>query len=278
MTWHAASHESLRRVFTESFRVRDIAEPLVSLDAATPAAEAHRLMQARDFDVVAVRVDGLIVGYLEREDPKESTCGDHLRLLDELTVISDDTPLADVILGLARSPRLFVRILGAVGGIVTMSDLQKPPVRMWLFGMITLVEMRMGRLVEQLCEGETWRQFLSEARLQKAEALLEERRRRNQNLRLSDCLQFSDKAQIIARNEAIRRLTRFTSRRQVEEACKALESLRNNLAHSQDIITSDWEIVSLLATDVNGVIFGTEHVQNAIMANSNAPAAGAGES
>jgi hypothetical protein len=154
--------------------------------------------------------------------------------------------------------------LGCVGGIVTLSDLQKPPVRMWLFGMITLVEMRMGRLVEQLCAGDSWRAFLSEGRLQKAETLLEERRRRNQNLRLIDCLQFSDKAQIIARNEAIRRLTRFTSRRQVEEACKALESLRNNLAHSQDIIANDWEIVSLLATNIDGVIFGTEQVQQAI--------------
>ena len=267
MNWMTSSHESLRRVFTQSFQTRDIAEPLVSLDAATPAAEAHRLMQARDFDVVAVRQDGLVVGYLEREDPQEGTCGEHLRSFEEVAVVSDDAPLADVVLGLARAPRLFVRILGAVGGIVTMSDLQKPPVRMWLFGMITLVEMRMGRLVEQLCEGETWRQFLAEGRRQKAEALLEERRRRNQNLRLIDCLQFSDKAQIIARNEAIRRLTRFTSRRQVEEACKALESLRNNLAHSQDIITNDWEIVSLLATDVEGVIFGTEHVQHAIGGN-----------
>jgi hypothetical protein len=142
--------------------------------------------------------------------------------------------------------------------------LQKPPVRMWLFGMVTLVEMRMGRLAEQLCEGETWRQFLSEGRLQKAEALLEERRRRNQNLKLIDCLQFSDKGQIIARNESIRGLTRFTSRRQVEEACKALESLRNNLAHSQDIITSDWETVVGLAADLDGVILGTQQAQNAI--------------
>ncbi len=145
---------------------------------------------------------------------------------------------------------------GAVGGIITLSDLQKPPVRMWLFGIITLVEMRMGRLVEQLCAGETWRNFLSEGRLQKAETLLEERRRRSQNLRLIDCLQFSDKAQIIARNESIRRLTRFTSRRQVEEACKALESLRNNLAHAQDILANDWDIVVALAADLDGVILG----------------------
>jgi len=248
--------ESLRRVFTQTFKARDLAEPLVSVDAAAPAAEAFRLMETQDFDVVAVRRDGLVAGYVGRELPGEGPCGEQFQPWDDANVISDDAPLADVIVGLSRSPRLFVRMWGAVGGIITLSDLQKPPVRMWLFGIITLVEMRMGRLVEQLCAGESWRNFLSEGRLQKAETLLEERRRRSQNLRLIDCLQFSDKAQIIARNVSIRRLTRFTSRRQVEEACKALESLRNNLAHAQDILANDWDIVVALAADLDGVILG----------------------
>lgn len=264
MQWNDSSIESLRRVFNNGFNARDIAEPLVSFDASTPAAEALGLMQARDFDVVGVRHNGLVVGYAERSRLAEGVCGAQLQPFDDAVVISDAAPLADVVPKLDRSPRLFTRILGVVSGIVTMSDLQKPPVRMWLFGMISLVEMRMGRLVEQLCDGESWRQFLSEGRLHKAEAMLEERRRRNQNLNLLDCLQFSDKGQIIARNEAIRSLTRFTSRRQVEDVCKALENLRNNLAHSQDILSSDWKTIVMLSADLDGVIAGTQHVQDAI--------------
>ena len=163
-------------------------------------------MQAEDFDVVGVRRDGITVGYIDRTDIGVGMCGQNLRAFGDAVVISDVAPLADVVFGLHRSPRLFVRILGTVSGIVTNDDLQKPPVRMWLFGMITLIEMRMSYLVERLCEGESWRQFLSDNRLHKAETLLEERRRRNQSLRLVDCLQFSDKGQIIARNEAIRSL------------------------------------------------------------------------
>lgn len=86
----------------------------------------------------------------------------------------------------------------------------------------------------------TARPSKAEGRLQKASVLLEERRRRSQNLKLLDCLQFSDKAQIVARKAEIRALTRFASRRQVEETCRALENLRNNLAHSQDILSTDW--------------------------------------
>jgi hypothetical protein len=257
-------------MFSAGFTAGDIAEPLVSFDEVTPAAESLRLMTLRDFDVVGVRHDGLVVGYLDRDHLEEGTCGGHLRTFDDGAVISEDTPLADVVQGLARSPRLFVRVLGSVGGIVTMSDLEKPPVRMWLFGMITLTEMRMSRLVEQFCQGDTWKAFLSEGRVQKAEALLEERRRRSQNLRLVDCLQFSDKVQIIARNETIRQLTRFSSRRQVEDVCKALENLRNNLAHSQDILSSDWNTIVALASDLDSVICGTQQVQSAIVGNQEA--------
>jgi hypothetical protein len=82
-----------------------------------------------------------------------------------------------------------------------------------------------------------------EARLEKAQSLLEERARRNQSLQLFDCLQFSDKGQIIARNEELRKLTTFPSRRQTEEAVKKLEQLRNNLAHAQDILASDWNTI-----------------------------------
>ena len=264
MTWSSSSIENLQRVFTEGFAARDIAESLLSFDASTSAGEAIRVMESRDFDAVGVRQEGCVVGYTERADLRAAACGEHLRAFDGSQLISDSAPLADVVLGLAKSPRLFVRVLGTVGGIITMSDLQKPPVRMWLFGMITLIEIRISRLIEQMCPGDSWKQHVSEGRLQKAEALLEERRRRNQGVKLLDCLQFSDKGQLVARNEEIRNLTRFTSRRQMEEATKALESLRNNLAHSQDILASDWETIVMLCRDLEGVIGGTEQVRQVL--------------
>jgi hypothetical protein len=267
MNWSASSIENLRRVFAEGFTARDISEPLVSFDSSPSATEVLSLMQAEDFDVVGVRRNGITVGYVDRTDIDVGVCGQSIRAFDDAVVISDVAPLADVVFGLHRSPRLFVRILGTVSGIISNDDLQKPPVRMWLFGMITLIETRMSNLVERFCEGESWRQFLSDNRLQKAETLLEEHLRRNQSLRLVDCLQFSDKGQIIARNEAIRSLTRFTSRRQVEQTCRAMESLRNNLAHSQDILSSDWDTIVTFSADIDGIISGTTQFRDAIDAN-----------
>jgi hypothetical protein len=264
MNWNASTIETLRRLFTEGFVARDIAEPLVSFDASAPASEVSAFMSTRNFDVVGVRSEGVVVGFVEQSGLGGATCGAQIRSIETAMAISDAASFADVVLGLANSPRLFVRVLGSVGGIITMSDLQKPPVRMWLFGMITLIEMRATRLIELGCQGDSWKQYLSESRLQKAQALLEERRRRNQALQLIDCLQFSDKGQIIARNEQIRRLTRMKSRREAEQAIKMLESLRNNLAHSQDIIACDWEIIVGLCQDLEGIVTGTDDVRRVV--------------
>jgi hypothetical protein len=262
MNWNASAIESLRRIFMEGFVARDIAEPLVSFDACTPVAEVVELMDQRAFDVVGVRREGVVVGYVERDDLGRATCGERVRPIQPS--ISDAASLADVVLGLVDSPRLFVQVLGAVGGIITVSDLQKPPVRMWLFGMISLLEMRMTRLIELKCQGDSWSQYLSESRLQKAKDLLEERKRRNQSLDLIDCLQISDKGQIIARHEELRKITRMQSRRQTEQLIRMLESLRNNLAHSQDIISCDWETIVALCRDMQRVIHGTEEVQQVL--------------
>ncbi len=111
-------------------------------------------------------------------------------------------------------------------------------------------------MIRRVYTNDLWRDYLSEKRLEKAQTLLQERCRRNQDLTLLDCLQFSDKGQIVARSEKLRAMTRFESRREVERDVKLLEALRNSLAHAQDIITSDWDAIILLTKDIDRVLTG----------------------
>jgi hypothetical protein len=264
MTVNTTSIHSLRRLFTEGFTVNDIAEPLVSFDDSTPAAQVRNFMQQRRFELVGIRQDGVVTGYVERDDLAEGPCGDYLRDFPEDRVVPDTMPLVELVLRLKEHSRLFVSLLGRVGGIVSRSDLQKPPVRMWLFGMITLLEMRLTRLIATHCPDESWKEFLSPGRIEKAEALLAERRRHHQDLPLLECLQLADKVQIIARNENLRAMTVFESRRQIEQAQKMIERLRNNLAHSQDILTTDWETIVLLSENLDTVVDGPRGMQSRI--------------
>ena len=69
-----------------------------------------------------------------------------------------------------------------------------------------------------------------------------------------DCLQFSDKAQIIVRDTELRQQIGFVSRRRGEEVIKNLEKLRNNLAHAQDIVSLDWETIVGISENLETVI------------------------
>ena len=243
MTTTTASQHHLRRVFVENFSAADIAEPLASFDAGTSAADVLAVMARRAYKVAGIRKDGTICGYVRQEELVEGTCGEVLHSFEEGDLVADSLGFPELVMRLNDRPRLFVNVLGQVGGIVTKTDLQKPPVRMWLFGMITIIEMGLTKLIEAAYPDGSWRQCLSEGRLQKAETLLEERQRRNRDLDLLDCLQFSDRGQIVLRNEELRNRAGFVSRSRGEQTVKELEALRNNLAHAQDIIACDWDII-----------------------------------
>jgi hypothetical protein len=249
-------NENIGRVFRELFTARDLAEPLLSFDGSTSCEHARHVLSERQVDVAGVRTSGVVVGYVESAELTGGCCGDVARSIDATICVAESLPLAPLVCRLAEQPRLFVSALGQVCGVLARDSLQKPPARMWLFGMITLIEMRFSRMIEQGCPDESWKTYLSAGRLQKAEELQALRHSRGQHATLADCLQFADKTNIIARNTGLRNLTRFQSRREVETIGKQLENLRNSLAHSQDIVSSNWETIVSLADQLDSVLDG----------------------
>ncbi|MGW8313712.1 MAG: Swt1 family HEPN domain-containing protein [Desulfuromonadales bacterium] len=238
----ATQSSRLHRLFLEGFSAMDVAEPLVSFDAQALAIDIQRFMLEKDFDIVGVRCDGLVKGYVCREDLNSGTCIDHLRpFLPADDLIPESANLIDVVKSLAINQRCFVTILDHVGAIVTMSDLEKPPMRMFLFGMITIIEMTMTEILRQRFPEDSWQELLSEKRIALAKKLLEERTRRGQQVELLDCLQFGDKGWIITYDDELRQTLGHKSRRETRTAVKEFEMLRNNLAHTQEIIPSGWQ-------------------------------------
>lgn len=237
----------VRRLFANGFQVVDLAEPLASFDESTPAEDVATVMDADGLAVAGVRRRGLVSGFVERAGLGTGACGAAMVDFRTATRLDGSAPLSAAIRVLEREPRVFVTAFGGVAGVVTRDEVEKPAARMWLFGMVTMIEMRYVRLIDEVCPQESWREYLSEGRLRKAEGLMAERRRRHRSVRLLDCLQLSDKGQIVARNEEIRNRTIFASRRQAEDGIRLLEGLRNNLAHAQDIVSSDWEAIVQLS-------------------------------
>jgi hypothetical protein len=248
------SEAYIRRFFEEGFAARDIGVSLVSFDVQTPVAAALSVMEQYDFAVIGVREAGIAVGYAAREALTSGTCGDHMVPFKQEEILADFAPMLEVLKRLNRKERVFLRVLGEVGGIVTRSDLQKAAVRMWLFGLVTVTEMVMTRFIECRYPNDTWKQHISKSRLAYAEKLLDERKRRNQEIDLLDCLQFSDKGQILIKDPVARAQLNIKSRNDGEARIKAFESLRNNLAHSQDIVAGNFSSIVNLADNLDDLL------------------------
>jgi HD domain len=235
-----SANPHLVRLFTEAFTAQDIADPVRSFDTGTSCDHVKAVMDEHDLEVVCLREQGVIIGYARRAELLEGVCGEYARDFREGQVIPGTNSLSDVIHILTLQEFGFISVLGDIAGYVSRSDINKPVVRMWLFGIITFVEMEIMRLIEEYFPNDSWIPAITEERAERAKVMQDERRRRGQHCSLLDCLQLSDKGRILISNEQTLALIGLDSRRNAKKIIREVESLRNNLAHAQDIVTYDW--------------------------------------
>jgi hypothetical protein len=85
---------------------------------------------------------------------------------------------------------------------------------------------------------------------EKTLALQAERERLRQPCDLLDCLQFGDKVAILLNDPSFPAMFGFATRSAARQGMNELQALRNNLAHTQDIVTHDWVQIARLAREV----------------------------
>lgn len=258
-----SSSLDLREIFRRDITVRYIAEPLASFDATVDSATAEAFLTERNYDVIGVRDEGFITRYARAADLKSeggSFLADYAQPVPEALLIQDSEPLVQAILAMRETPYLFVESLGQINGIITLGDIQKAPVRMWLFGLISLMEMQLLRVIRETYPLDAWQQYLSEARLAIAQDLLERRQASNAEIDLADCLQFCDKRDIFLRSDRLHPILHPDSKNRGEKLLKDLEALRNNLAHAQDIVTGQWPSTADLAEQAEQLLLRLEQI------------------
>ncbi|MCU7812654.1 MAG: HD domain-containing protein [Candidatus Thiodiazotropha sp. (ex Notomyrtea botanica)] len=242
------------RHFTESFKSVDIAEPLASFDADSRVEMVQEVMRSKGWIVAGLRDQGLVSGFVQLDDLDSGICRDYKRQFAKGQVLHGDASLSDVIQVLTRHECCFIALLGDLSGIILRSHIQKPIVRMWLFGMITIIEMNLISHIKEAYPEDDWQNQLSRKRLENAKKLQTERIRRGQAGDLLDCLQFSDKAQILINSDEALSQLGFATRRSAKKVIRDLESLRNNLAHSQDIIAHDWPQIARMTRRIEVLV------------------------
>lgn len=187
-----------------------------------------------NFDTVLVEEDGELLVY-DKGKPE-------LRPVREAEIISESTPIADVFGLLLEHTRLFVLEKTKLNSIVTISDLGKIPIRIWLFGLISLTEFNIKKLI--LAERIPWEPNLKDKRLGYARKLFEEKQSRNEEIDLLHCVQFCDLIDIIRKHEVLMQTLCLEKqgKDKLGKLFKNINKLRDALAHSQELLPP-WETV-----------------------------------
>jgi hypothetical protein len=220
------------------------------------------LLCQRDFDVAGVqfRREGPVIGFAAASDLQSGLVKEHLRPLTADLLISDSTPLPGVLAFLKKRERAFVLIGPQVRGIVTRADLSKPPVRVYMFGLLSLLEMHLAFWIRVEYGDGSWQTKLKKPRLDAAKKIHAERQARNEDVSLLDCLQFCDKRDLVVGNDDLRDQLNLKSRKEALSLLKRAEHLRNILAHSQqDIVQgTSWEKTIQLVECVEAVVLASD--------------------
>lgn len=235
----------LRALVDVGITARHILEPLQSCPADASATDMGELLGQREFDVAGVKAseDGPVFGFVTRESLTTGAVRDHVALLTPEQLLAESTPVPIVLSVLKSRQRMFVLVGPDVKGIVTRTDLNKPPLRIYLFGLVSLLEMHLSFWVRAEYDERAAREALSDGRVRFAERIQEERRSRGHETDLLDCLQMCDKRDLLLKRERVCGQLGLTDKRDAIDRLKRAEALRDLLAHGQQNLVdgSSWE-------------------------------------
>lgn len=257
-TWAASSiaPPGLLTAFQEGLPVRLIAtprallktclltEPLSDVIARNREGYDH-LPVVRATDTSREQIVGLID--LVKFGPHGAPIGvvrEHMESLSESNLVGADASILRFIQDADHHPCRLVVSGAQIDGLVTLSDLQKLPVRAALFGLVTQLEMTMAACIRRVfAVPDQWKKLLSESRRVGIDTLAAESR--HDDSWVDDLLftQFCDKRDILRKSKT----TAFDARL-FERDMRNAEKLRNELAHANEYAGSRTAAITLCET------------------------------
>lgn len=184
-----------------------------------------------NFDIIGIQKNGKITSFINTEKKEIKIKRDE--------VILKDRPLLEVSNKLLHNIRLFVEEDESIKYIITRGDLRKLPFRLYLFGIVNIFELYLNKIIVQKFPNNEWLQCLTFQRKRKAKRVKKTYKKRNEDISLFHYLQLCDKLKIIREIEEVKEFfnsMNFCSNNLRKKACSKIRILRDNLAHSRDII------------------------------------------
>jgi len=192
---------------------------------------AHK--DLREFDYVPVKEGEEVVGLLHRSEyDVEDATGQVREAMCPLRgdlIISADAGILGYIESADKRPCRLVLRGSRLDGIVTLSDLQKLPVRPVIFLLVTHLELLMARWIRQHCQAEDeWLNRLHEDRRDKVNDKWADLEVNNLAIDKLTATEFADKRDVLLE------LRSPDKKNKAKKELGRVERLRNSVAHAGD--------------------------------------------
>lgn len=249
----------LQDIFIDNITTKFICEPLLCCAFNDSAFEAKNLMEQRDFDILGVTKDNKAIGYIRRQDLMHGSVKDYTITFTLNELISDSTPIAELLDLLSDHGYIFILTKNQVTGIVAKADINKPIVRLYLFGIISLFELHLNFWILKFHDDLGWQNLIGDKRLEVAKQIYKERRGQNLDLTLLECLQLCDKRDILKHTDQFREIFNF-SKTKFQDFLEDVEKVRNEIAHSQSSIIANlsWDDFILSINNIKSFLSKSE--------------------
>jgi hypothetical protein len=228
-----------------------LASPLQRRHANDEAVVVRNWMDDRAFSQVLVENGSDTAHrYVTRSRLESASAGQpldaHAEPVPADALTSHDTSIRRLLPLLARRSFYFTLRHNRIEGIVELSDIDKPPTRLFLFAHVAELESRMASLIEQHHANDGWLVFVSPARQKKINDLFDRKRSRDFQTTRLNCTQLCDKRDVMLDSPTLRSRLTGGSKSQWNERFMAIQDLRDNIAHAEFLLPDRNDVSSLL--------------------------------
>ena len=223
------------------------------------------VMHRKNYDIMPVKENGKFVGYVEKSLlVKIKQIEPAIQQIKLDIVVSADTRVHEMIDLFQKSRFFFVNRANDLVGLVTYADLDKIPVRAWLFILISKFEFLLLQLIKNFHKGSSWLDELTPKRRKKIADLFDEKRRHDIDISLEDCLNFGDMIELLECDSKLRSFVGYSSKSSCKRECSGLDVLRNNVMHPSNSLVNNYDGVKTLSERIERLQQATKRIESAL--------------
>lgn len=240
------------KAIANSFRVEDICNPIHF--HASPNDSVYSVWETMNDICIEEGVDPIdypfcmiknkngTYGYVSYDDPeafREPVDVPVIQRADLITpeiIVPADMPILDLFPLFESNWYYFILSKNEISGFVCYPDLDKLPVKLSVFTLILRLESEMSGIIRTKLDVDEFLKALSINRRKRAEELHQKKYGEGESWKLLLCTTFADKIKVFLRNEKLHNLFHVRSKTKLNKFFHKIESIRNQIAHSDSII------------------------------------------